>query len=189
MDGTIRAAAATAALLISAAVVAPNASAGKPAPDVILSTKTTVERVWVPAIGEYKDVSGTETVVSSPSKKATTGFAALSASGCTITKFAGDPYKVRSSSAPYYNYVVNSGYESLSSGCAYRDFIYMTLKQSRWLGGVYHPTVDSDDNTVYPGQGRAYVNVSYRCGSTTYTFYTESDLTQGVVSNEVRLCP
>ncbi len=189
-----------AAVSAIALLVGPNASATStdPPPDdsVVVSQTRKTERLWIDVIGEYRDLPGTLTITKSPGKATSSLERMLSsdsalestASSCTQAQYVSDPYRVRSSSSPYYVYAVAGGYKSLSSGCT-KEYIYLTLKKMYGPGDIYKKTVDSDDGYAYPGGPRQNLSVSDLCGKTTYTYFGLSNLYQRSISPEVRLCP
>jgi hypothetical protein len=150
----------------------------------VIEQKPSAHTYYSEELGQTITIEGTLTV-SVPSEQEGTQARAMAA-GCTRTTFAGNPRKVRQSTAPYANVVVNNGYLTLSSGCPTREYASLNLREDQ---GIYKPTVDRSSGHAYPG-GTKYYEVSYVCGSATHGYFSESgQLYQHGISTTVRLCP
>lgn len=109
----------------------------------------------------------------------------LASAGCLTSEYLSNPYAGQQSSAPYNTYATGYAWVERSSGCPSSSWFYITLKQERALG--YKPEVDTDNNTAYPGAGRAYASVYYACSGTSYKFYNKSDINPYTTSR-VTIC-
>lgn len=172
------------ALVAVGALGAGSATADE-APDwIVIEESRTSHTYFDEELGQTITIDGTLSVAVPAGVDAKSRAAA--AAGCTRTFFGGDPRKVRSTTAPYANYVVNNGYLTLSSGCPTREWVRLNLRE---VQPVLKPVVSEAGGYANPGGTRS-LSVNYKCGSATHGYFSESiQLYQHAVSRTVRLCP